>query len=161
MYAWLRATRPIRWLCLRGAWLVAIVIGIVTFMIINGTSGNLLGRAVQANYRLVTQGHETSARVSGVGLTHYGCSYTYRVEGRTFSGAESGCGGRRVGSTLRVRYVTSNPEIASIGDPVSEFWEGLVTDYGVPLFFAAFFYFGWKWTYRDMRRCSKLVTGRQ
>jgi len=144
---WLYTTRPIRWLySKRGVWLIAILVGATTFLWINGTTGNLLGAAVVADYQLLTQGRTTSGTVTGLDLSnHDSCSYTYRVAGRTFSATEEACGGgRSVGSSLTVTYVPSHPEFATYGDPDSEFWQRLLLSYGVPLFFALFMGFGWK-----------------
>jgi hypothetical protein len=161
LVTWLYTTRLVRWLySTRGAWLIAIVIGATTFLWINGTTGNLLGAAVVADYQLLTQGRTTSGTVTGLDLSnHDSCSYTYRVAGRTFSASEDGCGGgRRVGSSLKVTYVPSHPEVATYGDPGSELWQELLLAYGVPLLFALFMGFGWKQFARSKVRHPLMTT---
>ncbi len=82
-----------------------------------------------------------TATVTVAGLQHYGCSYTYQVEGRTFTGTDTGCGGLEVGSPLRITYLPSNPEISMDGNPSTVFWEDLLFLYGAPLSLVAFAYF--------------------
>ena len=146
---WVRTRRPIKWLLTRGSWLMGIVVGAVCFLVINGTTGNLLGAGVVANYRLLTDRQHTAATVTGIGMPHYACSYTYHVAGRTFSQVETGCGGSRVGSTLTINYVPNHPEDASFGDPTSEFRDTLLGNYGVPLGFGVFMYVAWKLSWKS------------
>lgn len=147
VYTWLHSTRLIRWLLSRrGAWLVAILVGAASFLDINGTTGNLLGAQVAADYRLATQGRTTSGTVTGIDLpNHDSCTFTYRAEGRTFSRYEQGCGaGRSVGSAIRIVYVPGHPAVAASGDPVSWFWQDLLFSYGAPLSLGVFMFFGWR-----------------
>jgi hypothetical protein len=90
VYTWLHTTGPIRWVLSKsGAWLVAVLVGATTFLIISGTTGNLLGAQVVGDYRLATQGRTTIGTVTVLEPSdHAGCSFTYRVAGQTFTGYE-------------------------------------------------------------------------
>ncbi len=47
VYTWMRSKEPIRWIMSRKrAGLFAFLVGAISFLIINGTSGNLLGTSV-------------------------------------------------------------------------------------------------------------------
>jgi hypothetical protein len=68
---------------------------------------------------LQTSGLQTGALVTALQPSnHGGCSYTYAVGKRNFSGSQQACpGGALVGSRVEVTYVSSDPSVSVIGSP--------------------------------------------
>ena len=70
---------------------------------------------------------------------HGGCQVKYRVADRNYVHSEEGCGvGRRVGDTLSVTYLPSDPSFATVAPPSDRIRSALVINLGGPTVLALF-----------------------
>src|SRR5450631_1269590 len=62
-------------------------------------------------YNLTFDGQRSNARVTGLHPSdHDACTFTYTVDGQTYSGSGSGCAdGKKIGDVVTITYAPSHP----------------------------------------------------
>ena len=102
-----RPGRRVFWFA-AGAWLVAFMFFAVPGIVLGGWADD---------YGLQTSGAQATATVTGLQPdNHGGCSYTYRVGRRLFSGSQEACPAVGIGSHVEVTYLPSKPSVSVVGN---------------------------------------------
>jgi len=106
-------------------------------------------------YNLTFDGQRSTARVTGFHPSnHDECTFTYTVDGQTYSGSGTGCAeGKKIGDTITITYAPEHPATNRTQSTASV-WigEALVT-VGVPTLLAVYVGF------RERRRAIRFNGG--
>jgi hypothetical protein len=123
---------PLRWLCIGVSFWVALSLFILGPEFFFGGWAN--------DYRLATIGQSTVGRVTAVQPdNHESCSYRFEVGGREFRDSQQLCpADARVGGTITVTYLSSNPTISIVSSPWNALQTAIIFGIGVPALMGGF-----------------------
>jgi hypothetical protein len=133
---------------------------VVAFLFIAVTTGGPSG--ARQRYELAVNGHRAAATITALQLSnHGGCSYSYRVAGRSYADSDDSCGiDHAVGSAIAITYVAGQPNVSTTGDARSQFREGLLFIFGAPTLLALVASVGWRRFARErMQRTEGAASG--